>query len=557
MSTSCTGPRRKQRSTKPSETDCIGGSFSSKAEPAHGEATRSRRAWVSHSDSGSSAWRRVPRPRARGPVSRRFFRNSPAAMARIFTSNRIVPLPDETRRAVREKANSLPRRSTVAWTGKESSAANLTSAQILRALREKRSGYASRIDVKLVEQYFRSMPDPMRLLAPFPQGKHPNHLASHRGCCGPSHSTGSLPQERTRVSPLGPGQRRGWPLSGGRSRKVRLELRDGRRHTRRCTSNALQPTASRKAARPAGDRGADWLKTARRRPARWVDYPAWPEAQETSWGFGFRAFARASRGACARLARPRLAAELPAKRPPRSAAQPRRRRASRQPVLSRRDALLRAPLDDSRDGGGLRNAGISEKSVQCSGSSAPCPRASLYSSPDAKQTRRSPPKRCSPCGRGDSMIARSAAAALTRARARRDARQPHHRAFRSSNAFGHATPRPGTDTFFYPRGQSRLASASTLLVLDTEGRSSGQGTPKQRALIHARIYAARSTWAASCTRIRRPACASRRSASRIASCTNQGGAFSGRRARDERIGLIALARAGRSARPETRSGLAV
>src|SRR5213083_3670050 len=66
--------------------------------------------------------------------------------------------------------------------------------------------------------------------------------------------------------------------------------------------------------------------------------------------------------------------------------------------------------------------------------------------------------------------------------------------FGLSNAFGHASARiPGTDTFFMPTRRSPgLASASTLLVLDTEGKVlSGRGTPNSELWIHARIYAAR------------------------------------------------------------------
>src|SRR5213592_2419918 len=66
--------------------------------------------------------------------------------------------------------------------------------------------------------------------------------------------------------------------------------------------------------------------------------------------------------------------------------------------------------------------------------------------------------------------------------------------FGLSGAFGHASARiPGTDTFFMPTRRSPgLASASTLLVLDSEGKIlSGRGTPNSELWIHARIYAAR------------------------------------------------------------------
>ncbi len=64
-----------------------------------------------------------------------------------------------------------------------------------------------------------------------------------------------------------------------------------------------------------------------------------------------------------------------------------------------------------------------------------------------------------------------------------------------SSAFGHASARlPGTNTFLIPTRRSPgLAEASTLLVLDTEGRVlSGDGEPNSEFWIHARLYAARA-----------------------------------------------------------------
>src|SRR5260221_9912674 len=64
-----------------------------------------------------------------------------------------------------------------------------------------------------------------------------------------------------------------------------------------------------------------------------------------------------------------------------------------------------------------------------------------------------------------------------------------------SSAFGHASARlPGTNTFLIPTRRSPgLAEASTLLVLDTEGRVlSGDGEPNSEVWIHARLYAARA-----------------------------------------------------------------
>src|SRR5258707_8504569 len=63
-----------------------------------------------------------------------------------------------------------------------------------------------------------------------------------------------------------------------------------------------------------------------------------------------------------------------------------------------------------------------------------------------------------------------------------------------SNAFGHASARlPGTNTFLIPTRRSPgLAEASTLLLIDTEGRVvAGDGEPNSEFWIHARLYAAR------------------------------------------------------------------
>src|SRR5204862_75427 len=70
---------------------------------------------------------------------------------------------------------------------------------------------------------------------------------------------------------------------------------------------------------------------------------------------GFCALRAASRGrVVARLARPRLAARASRASSRRAARRSLREGgAGRQPPLHRRDALLRAPLDDTRDGGGL------------------------------------------------------------------------------------------------------------------------------------------------------------------------------------------------------------
>src|SRR5882762_4425665 len=136
----------------------------------------------------------------------------------IFTSNRIVPLPDETRRAVREKAKQLAAALDSRLDRKRKLAGETwTSAQILLALRENDPGYASRIDVKLVEQYFRSMAGPeCACWRRFPQGKHPNHLGVTSWGLWTFAQYG-IPAHKSELEFLlsAQGSDGGWPLFGG------------------------------------------------------------------------------------------------------------------------------------------------------------------------------------------------------------------------------------------------------------------------------------------------------------------------------------------------------
>jgi len=139
----------------------------------------------------------------------------------IFTSNRVVPLPDETRRAAGEKAKQLAAALDTRLDKKLAGEA-WTSARILVALGENDPGYAGRTDVEPVEQYFRSVAGPSAPAgADFPKESIPITSASLRGRCGPLRSTGSRPQERAPVSPLGPGRgRRVAPVRGRAAGKV-------------------------------------------------------------------------------------------------------------------------------------------------------------------------------------------------------------------------------------------------------------------------------------------------------------------------------------------------
>src|SRR5437660_5382551 len=216
----------------------------------------------------------------------------------IFTSNQVVPLPDETRRAVREKAKQL----AAALDGRLDRKRKLAgetwaSAQILVAVRENDPDYASRIDVKLVEQYFRSMAGPeCACWRRFPQGKHPNHLGVTSWVLWTFAQYG-IPAHKGELEFLlsAQGSDGGWPLFGGaQQEKFASSYGTAAAILALHEQAVLQPDRERKKRLAAAvDRGADWLKSrvvAGR--ARWVDYPAWPEAQQDFLGVsGFALFA--------------------------------------------------------------------------------------------------------------------------------------------------------------------------------------------------------------------------------------------------------------------------
>ena len=216
----------------------------------------------------------------------------------IFTSNRVVPLPDETRRAVREKAKQLAAALDTRLDRKGKLAGETwASAQILVALRESDPDYASRIDVKLIEQYFRSMAGPeCACWRRFPQGKHPNHLGVTSWVLWTFAQYG-IPASKSELEFLlsAQGSDGGWPLFGGaQEEKFTSSYGTAAAILALHEQGALQPDRGlRKRLAAAVDRGADWLKSrvvAGR--ARWVDYPAWPEAQEAFIGVsGFALFA--------------------------------------------------------------------------------------------------------------------------------------------------------------------------------------------------------------------------------------------------------------------------
>src|SRR5204862_4837176 len=121
------------------------------------------------------------------------------------------------------------------------------------------------------------------------------------------------PQERARVSPLGPGRGRGLaPVRGRTAGKVRLELRDRRRHARaaRAGRPPTRPRAEEAARRRGGPRSGLAEKPRRRRPGALGGLSGVAGGPgRLPGGLGFLALRAASRGRLiAGLARARLAA---------------------------------------------------------------------------------------------------------------------------------------------------------------------------------------------------------------------------------------------------------
>ena len=216
----------------------------------------------------------------------------------LSTSNRVVPLPEETRRAVREKAKQLAAVLDRRLDRKRKFAGETwTSAQILVALRENDPATASRIDVKLVEQHFRSVAGPeCACWRQFPQGKHPNHLGVTSWVLWTFAQYG-IPAHKSELEFLlsAQGADGGWPLfAGAQQEKFASSYGTAAAILALHEQAALQSDREQKQRLAAAvDRGADWLKSrvvAGR--ARWADYPAWPEAQEDFLGVsGFALFA--------------------------------------------------------------------------------------------------------------------------------------------------------------------------------------------------------------------------------------------------------------------------
>jgi hypothetical protein len=211
----------------------------------------------------------------------------------ISSSGQGVPLPGEIRQAAADKAKQLAAalEARIDRKGKFAGEAWI-SAQVLVALKENGS---SRINVKSIEQYFRSVAGPeCACWRRLPSGKFPNHVGVTSWALWTLARFG-IPAHRSELEFLlstqdGEGA---WPLFAGAQGE-----RFASSYGTATALLALHEQSILKANRAqqerlaaAARRGADWLK-ARVAPgrARWADYPGWPEASQRGEFLGLSGF---------------------------------------------------------------------------------------------------------------------------------------------------------------------------------------------------------------------------------------------------------------------------
>jgi hypothetical protein len=214
------------------------------------------------------------------------------------------PLAEQTRRAVREKAEQLAqavekrliakgRLQGEAW----------TSAQILVALKEHNAGYKAPASARSIERYFRSIAGPeCACWRKLPAGNFPSHVGVTSWTLWALACYG-IPAHRTEIEFLlsTQGPEGAWPLFAGAEPK-----RFASSYATAAAILALHELESREK-NPAGreriaaavGRGAEWLKShAISARARWADYPDSPEGRRDYLGLsGFVLFALHRSGA--------------------------------------------------------------------------------------------------------------------------------------------------------------------------------------------------------------------------------------------------------------------
>jgi hypothetical protein len=215
-----------------------------------------------------------------------------------------VPLQEETRRAVREKANQLATALEARLVTKGRLAGDAwTAAQILVALKENNRGYTGHASGKSIGRYFRSMAGPeCTCWRKVPAGNFPSHLGVTSwtlwgfACYGIPARRGEIEFLLSVQGPEG-----GWALFAGAEPRhfassyataaAILALHE--------LSAPEKDPARRERIAAAVNRGGEWLKSrAVAGGARWADYPDAPEERREYPGLsGFVLFALHRSGA--------------------------------------------------------------------------------------------------------------------------------------------------------------------------------------------------------------------------------------------------------------------
>jgi len=259
------------------------------------------------------------------------------------------------------KRKQLPRRSTVAWTGKESSPARPGPRQILVALRESDPDY-SPDRRQTIEQYFRSMADPSAPAGAVSPGQASESLGSHRGAW--TFAQYGIPAYKIELEFLlsAQGADGGWPLFGGPRRKSFTSSYG--------TAAAILALHGQPVCNPIADRGSG-------SPPRWTAELTGSERAgrgARAGGItrvagspgrlpglsGFALFALQSRGRVCSARSTATGCASSGAAPPRCAASVAKAVQVGNRSFPERRAT-RAPLDDTRDRGGLPEAGIFRK----------------------------------------------------------------------------------------------------------------------------------------------------------------------------------------------------
>ncbi len=211
----------------------------------------------------------------------------------VFASVPGVPLPAEIRRAAADKAKQLAAALDARIDRKGRLAGDAwVSAQVLVALKENDS---IRINVKSIEQYFRSMAGPeCACWRQLPRGEFPNHVGVTSWALWTLARYG-IPAHKSELEFLLSTQDRegAWPLFAG-AQGDRFTSTYGTATAilalyEQSTLGANRAQRKRLAAAVRG--GADWLKArVADGRARWTDYPKWPEVSQRGEFLGLSGF---------------------------------------------------------------------------------------------------------------------------------------------------------------------------------------------------------------------------------------------------------------------------